>query len=443
MSYSNWRQRSVQHIWHAYTEMSAFEQTEFPVIERAEGCTLYDIEGCALLDGISSWWCVNLGHSHPRLIRAIQQQAEQLQHTLLGGMSHPRAIELAERLATVVPEGLGHAMFAADGTMAVEAALKIALQYWVNRGETGRTRFVALQDGYHGDSLAAVSVGYINRFHRPFRDAVQPALTAPAPRCAQCTHQCVPESCAAPCFAEMESLIRLHHAECAAVIVEPLCQGAAGMRIYSAEYLRRLSALCREYGLPLIADEIAVGFGRTGAMFACGLAGIRPDILCLGKGLTGGMLPMSATLVTDEIFDTFRSKNGKSRTFYHGTTFCGNPITSAVALAALDVYEEERIVERVQESARKLREGMASVAEILDHSPLGALGMIAAIEINESAGGADRASRIVWQAYRLGLFIRPLGNTVYLWPPLNIGPDELRRMTDILEEAARETQAEA
>jgi len=236
----------------------------------------------------------------------------------------------------------------------------------------------------------------------------------------------------------MESLLHRHHAECAAVIVEPLCQGAAGMRIYSPEYLRRLSALCREYRLPLIADEIAVGFGRTGAMFACGLAGIRPDILCLGKGLTGGMLPMSATLVTDEIFDTFR---GPGRTFFHGTTFCGNPITSAVALAALDVYEEERILERVQESAPRLREGMATVAEVLDHSPLSALGMIAAIEIDESAGGADRARRIVQHAYRLGLFIRPLGNTLYLWPPLNIRPEDLRRMTDILEEAARETRA--
>lgn len=443
MNYSNWRQRSIRHIWHPYTEMSAFQHAEFPIIERAEGCTLYDIEGRALLDGISSWWCVNLGHSHPRLIQAIQQQAEQLQHTLLGGMSHPRAIELAERLARVVPDGLGHAMFAADGTMAVEAALKIALQYWNIRGETGRTRFVALQDGYHGDSLAAVGVGYIEQFHRPFRNALQPALTASAPRCAQCPHQCKPESCAAPCFAEMESLIHFHQAECAAVIVEPLCQGAAGMRIYSAEYLRRLSALCRAYRLPLIADEIAVGFGRTGAMFACGLAGIRPDILCLGKGLTGGMLPMSATLVTDEIFDTFRSQDGQSRTFYHGTTFCGNPITSAVALAALDVYEEERILERVQESAPKLREGMDVVAGILEHSPLSTLGMIASIEIDESAGGANRASRIVQHACRLGLFIRPLGNTVYLWPPLNTCPEELRRMTDILEEAARKTRPDA
>ncbi len=437
MSYSDWRQRSARHIWHPYTDMSAFETADFPVIERAEGSTLYDIEGRALLDGISSWWCVNLGHSHPRLVRAIQEQVGQLQHTLLGGMSHPRAIELAERLAHIVPEGLGHAMFAADGTMAVEAALKIALQYWVHRGEPQRTRFIALEDGYHGDSLAAVGIGYIDRFHRPFRAALQPALTATAPRCARCPHACQPETCDAPCFAGMQTLVHAHHAECAAVIVEPLCQGAAGMRIYSPAYLRRLSALCREYGLLLIADEIAVGFGRTGAMFACGLAGIRPDILCLGKGLTGGMLPMSATMVTDAVFEEFQSKNGESRTLYHGTTFCGNPITSAVALAALDVYEEENILGRAQKSAVTLRNGMASVAALLDDSPLSSLGMIASIEIKASAGGAARAVRMVQQAYQRGLFIRPLGDTIYLWPPLNIRESDLQQMVDILTEAAQ------
>lgn len=441
MDYNELRRRSTKAIWHPFTDAAALERTEFPIVERAEGCRLYEVDGSPLLDGISSWWCVNLGHSHPRLVKAIQEQTERLQHTLLGGMSHPRAIELAERLARIVPAGLGHAMFAADGSLAVEAALKIALQYWANRGETGRTRFIALEDGYHGDTLGAIGVGYIDKFHRPFSPAVQPALRAASPHCAACPCGLRPISCGVKCFDSMAELIRAHHAHCAAVIVEPLCQAAAGMRIYPAEYLRRLRELCDRHGLLLIADEIAVGFGRTGSMFACEKAGIRPDIITLGKGLTGGMLPMSAALSTDAVYDAFRADGDDSRILHHGTTFCGNPITSAVALAALDVYEEERIVERLADSERILAEGMERLAAVLDDSPFQTLGLIAAVEIKVSAGGAQRARRIVSRARELGLFVRPLGPTVYLWPPLNTGPEDLRRMNDILLAAARSAAA--
>lgn len=439
MKYSEWRRRSVRSIWHPYTDITAFEQSEFPVIERAQGSYLYDVEGNALLDGIASWWCINLGHSHPKMIEAIQQQAAQLQHTLLGGLSHPRAIELAERLEQITPDGLGHTLFAADGSMAVEAALKIALQYWVNKGETGRTRFIALQDGYHGDSLGAVGAGYVEQFHAPFREAIRPALCAVSPHCNHCPYQCKPESCSLPCFESMEQLVHQHHAECAAVIIEPLCQAAAGMRVYPAEYLRWLRLLCDEYNLLLIADEIAVGFGRTGALFACETAGIAPDILCLGKGLTGGMLPLSATLVTGAIYDTFRRNNGADRTFYHGTTFCGNPIASAAALAALDIYENEQVLHQVERSSVRLRDGMRSTAEALGDSPLRALGMIAAIEITEEAGGTARARAVVKRARDLGLFLRPLGSNIYLWPPLNVSEEDLGRMLEILAQAVSDT----
>lgn len=437
MNYHDMRRRSVQAVWHPYTEITSFEWTEFPIIDRAEGCTLYEMNGRALLDGISSWWCVNLGHSHPRLVRAIQEQAALLQHTLLGGMSHPMAIELAERLSLVVPFGLGHAMFAADGSMAVEAALKIALQYWTNRGETGRTRFIALKDGYHGDSLGGLGVGYIDTFHKPFGPAVTPSLRATSPHCARCPLSLRPGRCGIECFDSMAELVHEYHSGCAAVIVEPLCQAAAGMRIYPAEYLSRLRELCDKHGLLLIADEVAVGFGRTGAMFACEKAGIKPDIMTLGKGLTGGMLPMSATMVTDEIYDTFRADGELTRTFHHGTTFCGNPITSAVALAALKVYEEEQVIARLAGPESILEDGMGRLAVLLEDSPMQALGMIAAVEIKDSAGGAARAHEIVRRAYELGLFIRPLGPTIYLWPPLNIGESDLRHMIDILLEATR------
>jgi len=442
--YKGLRRRDVACLWHPYTEITAFEHSDFPIVESAQGCRLREIDGRELLDGISSWWCVNLGHSHPRLVEAIQSQAAKLQHTLLGGMSHPPAIELAERLREIAPGGLGHAMFASDGSCAIEAALKIALQYWTNLGETRRTRFLSLEDGYHGDTLGTIGVGYIDSFHRPFLPAVQPALRAWSPHCNQCPVGLRPESCRAECFDSMEKLMREHHSEIAAVIVEPLCQAAAGMRIYPALYLQRLRALCTEHGIPLIADEVAVGFGRTGALFACAKAGIVPDILTIGKGLTGGLLPMSATLVTDAIYDAFRAEQQpdgcwKPRTLFHGHTYCGNPITSALAIAALDVYKDEQTVERLPASVALLAEGMGRVALLLCDSPMRSLGMIAAVELNDAAGGAARARRIASRAYELGLFIRPLHTTIYLWPPLNATEAELRQMLEIVEHAVRDT----
>ncbi len=439
MNIQDLRRRDARYLWHPYTEITAFERADFPIVDRAEGCTLFEMDGRELLDGISSWWCANLGHGQPRIVEAIRQQAGRLQHTLLGGMSHPGAIALAERLAEISPGDLGHAMFGADGSLAVEAALKAALQYRTNRGERGRTRFIALEDGYHGDTLGAVGAGYVETFHAPFVDAVRPSLRAPSPWCNRCPFGKRPESCGIDCFDPMARLIREHGSACTAVIVEPLCQAAGGMRIYPEEYLRRLRLACDEAGLLLIADEIATGFGRTGTMFACERAGIVPDIMTVGKGLTGGTLPMSATLVTDAVYDTFRSEGGRARTFFHGTTFCGNPITSAAAIAALDVYRDEAIVARLPARISQLEEGMRRLAESLGDSQLRTLGMIAAVEIGESAGGPERARRLVRRAFELGLFIRPLGATVYLWPPLTATGDELGRMLDILLRAAGET----
>jgi adenosylmethionine-8-amino-7-oxononanoate aminotransferase len=426
MNAAELRRRDVRHLWHPYTEITSFERSEFPVVDRAGGCSFRTVEGRELLDGISSWWCANLGHGHPRIVEAIREQAGKLQHALLGGMSHPAAIDLAERLSAIAPGGLSHAMFAADGSLAVEAALKIALQFRTNRGEAGRTGFISLEEGYHGDTLGAIGVGWVGTFHAPFAGAVRPAHRAPSPHCNRCPAGREPSSCSTECFEPMARLIAERGAECTAVVVEPLCQAAGGMRIYPEGYLRKLRAACDEAGLLMIADEIAVGFGRTGAMFACGRAGVVPDLLTIGKGLTGGTLPMSATLASDAVYDAFRAgADGTPRTLFHGTTFCGNPITAAAALAALDVYRDERVVERVPALSARLGD-----------SPLRTLGMIAAVEIREAAGGAARARRVVARAYELGLFVRPLGETVYLWPPLTATPDELDAMTGILRRAA-------
>jgi adenosylmethionine-8-amino-7-oxononanoate aminotransferase len=433
------RFRDTKYLWHPYTQMSSFEKMNFPVIERAQGVYLYEVGGRPLLDGIASWWCVNLGHSHPKLINAMCEQAGKLQHAILGGMSHPQVIELAAQLAEMTPGALKRSFFSGDGASSIEAALKIAVQYWVNIGEKGRTRFIALADGYHGDTLGAVGVGYVDTFHRCFKEVIHQSYRAQSPHCAQCAYDKAPDTCDIECFDSIETLIRNHHSETAAVVVEPLCQGAAGVRIYPEGYLCRLSDLCSQYGLILIADEIAVGFGRTGSMFACELAGITPDMMTLGKGMTGGMLPMSAVVVTDTIFDSFYTEIDQDRTFYHGHTFCGNPITSAVALAALNVYKEEKVLENLKPRIRQLKAGMEELGLMLDNSAVRTLGMIGVVEVKESSGAAERARRIAERAYKLGLFIRPLGRSVYLWPPLTVTKEELGQMLSILKSAIEQT----
>ena len=435
-----WRQRDIKHLWHPYTEITAFEGAAFPVIERAEGVNLYEVSGRRLLDGISSWWCVNLGHSHPKLIAAIHEQAEKLQHCILGGMSHPRAIELAERLAQLTPGDLNHAYFACDGSSAVEAALKMAVQYRVNIGQLKRSRFIGLADGYHGDTLGAMGVGFVETFHKDFEAILTPAYQAVSPHCAKCPYGKTPETCDIECFESMEQLVRDHHDDVTAVILEPLCQGASGIRIYPEEYLRRTRVLCDEHDILLIADEIAVGFGRVGKMFACERAGIAPNIMTFGKGLTGGYLPMSVAMVSDRVYDTFRADGEGTRTFYDGHTYCGNPITSALALAALDVYEGENIPACLAPKIQQLAERMSGLKEWAKTSTVLTLGLIGALEISDADGGADRAKKIGQCAMGLGLFIRPLGPVVYLWPPLTTTPDELGKMLDILNSAVAQTK---
>jgi len=431
------RQIDVRHLWHPYTNIDLFEKAEFPIIERAEGVYLYDVDGKAILDGISSWWACALGHSQPELVEAIQRQNAKLQHSILGGMSHKNAILLAEQLAEITPGDLNRSIFCSDGSSAVEAALKVTLQYWHNVGESQRTQFVSLEDAYHGDTLGSVGVGYVASFHAPFESVLRKGLRAASPHCFHCPMGKEPETCDVECFSSMEKVVRENHETIAGVIVEPLCQGAAGMRIYPAEYLMRLRRLCDDYSIILIADEIAVGFGRTGKMFACEHAQIAPDVMCLGKALTGGYLPMSACVTTDKIYDAFRNQDGNDRTFYHGHTYCGNPITSAVALAALDIYTEQNIIEKARPVMDALKEGIESLGELPCVSAHSSLGMMGVLEISEDAGGASYAKEIQKRAFDLGLHVRPLGNILYLWPPLVTSMDELNSMLAILREVLR------
>ena len=406
------RRRDREVLWHPYTRRSVFDATDFPVIERGEGIYLYDTDGRQYLDAISSWWACNLGHSRPELVDAIRRQAGVLQHSILGNMSHPSAIELAERIGGLFPDHR-RVFFSSDGASAVEAGLKIAVQFWHNVGRPEKCRFVSLAGAYHGDTLGAVSVGFMESFHRPFRSLVAPALQAEAPCCGACKYGGNETNCDLECFESMRAIISGHAGELAAAIVEPLCQGASGMRIYSPRYLAALGQLCRETNVLLFCDEIAVGMGRTGKMFASEHAHVLPDIVSIGKGLSGGYLPISATVVTDAIYQTFSDVPGDN-TFYHGHTFAGNPIAAAVSIEVLDIYRREGIVERAAASGKTLAEAMQAVSTLDCVSNIRCLGMIAAAQLT-SRDIAQRAGKMLLDQ---GLLVRPLGNVIYLMLPL-------------------------
>lgn len=438
MDIAQYRAMDRESVWHPYTRHSAAASGMLPIMCRGDGVYLFDAEGRRYLDAISSWWACNLGHGHPRVVEAIVRQARELQHSILGNLSHPRAIELAAGLTRLFPDSR-RVMFASDGASAVEAALKIALQYWWNLGKPRKCRFAALDFAYHGDTLGAVSVGYLPEFHKAFQGSLFPVFQAPSPCCGTCDYGQKPDTCTQDCLDGVRLIVKEHAHELAAVIVEPMCQGAGGMRIHSPEYLRRLAALCRDHEVLLIADEVAVGFGRTGRMFGFEHAGIRPDIVCLGKSLSAGYLPISATVVKESIYDTFWDAP-EDRTFYHGHTFAGNPIAAAAAVETLRVYEEDRIVERAAATGRILADELAALKGVAGVRNVRSLGMIGVVEFdNEEGAGAARAGRIRDRLRVAGILLRPLGAVLYVMPPLIIEEEVLR---GLIREMARAINSE-
>ncbi len=431
-----------QHVWHPYTDINAYEQGPHTCFDSAEGVYLYTVEGKKVLDGISSWWATALGHSHPQIVDAIKEQAGILQHSILGNLSHPQVIRLSARIAELTPGDLNHCYYAADGASATEASLKMAIQYWANIGEKGKTKFVSLEEGYHGDTLGAVGVGFVPTFHKHFEDAIVKSFVADMPCRRANTDDALDKAFALEAFKSMDALVREHHREIAAVILEPICQGAAGVRIHHPEYLRQVRALCDEFGLLMIADEIAVGFGRTGDFFACDSAGVVPDIMCLGKALTGGYLPMSVAVASDKVYETFRSDAKQDRTFYDGHTYCGNPITSAAALAAIDIFTSEDIVGKAKPASAFLAQGFRRIAELSSVDYYKTVGTIAMCSFSEEAGGGAFARKVAAHAMEMGLFIRPLGEVLYLWPPLVVSSPELSQMVELFTEAIQKAESE-
>jgi adenosylmethionine-8-amino-7-oxononanoate aminotransferase len=431
-------------IWHPFTPMSVWLEDDSPIIERAEGPWLIDTEGERYIDGVSSLWVNVHGHSHPKIVDAIVEQARALQHSTFLGLSHPAAIELAGRLVAIAPGDLRRVFFSENGAAAVEVALKMAYSYWRNRGST-RDRFVSVTNGYHGDTLGAVSVGAIERFHETYRPLLFPTTQIPSPYCYRCPLGLTFPSCEIACATALEDVLRREGANVAAVVVEPLVQGAGGIITAPDGHLARLADIAKRHGTLLVVDEIATGFGRTGTMFACEQDGVSPDLMTIGKGITGGYLPLSATLATEEVFDAFLAPPEQHKTLYHGHSYTANPITCAAALASLDVFEEERTLERLQPRIEHLRGLLKPLA---DHPNVGEVrqrGFMAGIELVADRGtkrGFDESlqvgARVARAARPKGAIIRPLGDVVVLMPPLSSDEELLSRLVAITSAAIDE-----
>ncbi|MEE9369063.1 MAG: adenosylmethionine--8-amino-7-oxononanoate transaminase [Pontiella sp.] len=413
----------IDKIFHPYTPFSAIDKG-FPNMVRGEGIYLFDDQGNQYVDIVSSWWACALGHGHPNVVKAIQEQAAILQHSITGSLTHPTVLELADRLAKLMPTPDRHSVFASDGCSAVEAALKVAIQYWYNVGKPDKTWIIGMDQGYHGDSMGALGAGFVDDFHKPFERAVSHPAKLPFP---------IPSADDPDGFRPSKAVIEQHAKKLAAVIVEPLCLGSAGMKMYSAGYLAQLADCCADNDVLLIIDEVAMGFGRTGKRFSFNHAHIDPDIVCLGKGLTAGYMPLSACVVKDSIYNTFTDQGEKDCTFYHGNTFAGHPIGCAAALAALDIYEAEGTVERGAQMAEKMKQWMLPMAELDCVKELRFLGLIGVVELKPET--QSLIAQVKQSLFEEGYLFRPLGTMFYLMPPLTITDDELRAAVYALQQA--------
>jgi len=430
-------------VWHPFTQMAEYEPL---LIERAQGCTLYDIHGNAYIDGVASLWCNVHGHRHPRLDAAIREQLDRVAHTTALGASNGTTVKLAKRLVDLAPEGLNHIYFSDDGSTAVEVALKQALQYWRQRPEPRfeKTRYAALASAYHGDTLGSVSVGGVARFHAMFSPLLFDVLRVPSPELYRRPEGVALENACQYYLGQLEQLFEQHHQELAAIVVEPLVQAAAGMIVHPEGYLRGVRELCTKYDVLMIVDEVAVGFGRTGTMFACEQEGVSPDFLCLAKGITAGYLPMAATLTTTEVWNAFLAPYAESKSFFHGHTYAGNPLAAAVGLASLDVFEEEQTLEKLPEKIARLQERLAAISQLPVVGDIRQKGLLAGIEMVRDRETKEpfpwdekRGIHVCLHARQRGVLLRPLGNVMVVMPPLAISLAELDQIMDAIEYGIR------
>jgi adenosylmethionine-8-amino-7-oxononanoate aminotransferase len=438
---SDWVRRDLAHVWHPCTQMKDHESVPMIPLRAGSGVWLEDLSGKRYIDGISSWWVNLFGHSNPRINAAVTAQLGRLEHAIFAGFTHEPAITLAEELVRIAPPGLNRCFFADNGSAAIEVAVKMSFHFWRNTGQQRKSRFITLSNSYHGETLGALAVGNVDLYKSIYRPLLMDVITVPSPDSFEREAGVSEADHARRMFAPMETAIAENHAEVAAVIVEPLVQCAGGMRMYDPLYLQLLREACTRHGVHLIADEIAVGFGRTGTMFACEQAGITPDYLCLSKGLTGGYLPLSVVLTSDPIYDAFYDEYVKLNAFLHSHSYTGNPLACAAANATLAIFREEPVLERNHRLAEKLR---ASVEHLRDHPHVAEIrqrGLILAIELMKNPKTRTpwpwqerRGLRIYRHALDHGALIRPIGTTIYFMPPYVIQPSEIDTLARIATE---------
>lgn len=434
-----------QYVWHPFTQMQQYLREKPVIIKQGEGSYLIDVEGNRYLDGVSSLWVTLHGHCHPELNRAIKEQLDRIAHSTLLGLANVPSILLAQKLVEITPPGLNKVFYSDNGATAVEIALKIAFQYWQQR-DGGRyrrkTKFISFVNAYHGDTIGSVSVGGIPLFHGIFKPLLFECLHAPAPYCYRCPLGLERESCGMACLNQLEGLLEKHREEVAALIIEPLVQGAAGMITAPDGFLRRVRELCSKYNVLLIADEVAVGFGRTGRLFACEHEDVTPDLMCLAKGITGGYLPLAATLATDEIYEAFLGEPEECKTFYHGHTYTGNPLACAAALASIELFEKTDLLASLQPKIDLLRRGLENFRDLPHVGDIRQRGMMVGIELvvdkdtkEPYAMKEQIGHRVILEARGRGLILRPLGNVIVLMPVLSMSNEELNRVLEITYES--------
>lgn len=440
--------RDLAVVWHPCTQMHDHETLPMLPIARAEGAWLYGHDGRRYLDAVSSWWTCLLGHRHPHVVASLKDQLDRLDHVMLAGFTHEPAIELAEELVRITPPGLQRVFYADNGSAAVEVALKLSFHYWHNLGQHQRTRFIALKGGYHGETLGALSMTDVELYRRTYKPLLLEPLFAPSPDAYLGDADETPTQRAEQALQAMRTMLEEQAQNVCAVIIEPLVQCAGGMRMHDPSYLTGLRALCDEFDVHLIADEIAVGFGRTGTLFACEQGNISPDFICLSKGLTGGTLPLSAVLTTEPIYQAFYCEHRAGKAFLHSHSYTGNPIACRAALATLEVLRDQPVLENNRALAAHLAQRLAPLANHPHVAQVRQTGMIAAIEMVQDKDtrrpfppGERRGLRVYRHGLDHGAILRPLGDVVYFMPPYCIKPTEIDLMVDIavagIEQAVR------
>lgn len=445
----NWRSRDRKVLWHPFTQHRLWESEDFPVIASGDGIYLEDVEGNKYIDGVSSIWLNVHGHRKPEIDREIVEQLHRMAHSTFLGLSHPSAILLAEKLTEISPPGISRVFYSDNGSTAMEIALKMAYQYWCQqkKPQPDRNMFVRLTNAYHGDTIGAVSVGGIEAFHATYYPLIFPTLAAPAPYCRRCPLPEYEPDCKAGsgCLAELERIISENSDRVAGVVIEPRVQGATGIVVQPEGFIRGVRELCDNYGVLMVADEVAVGLGRTGHMFACESEEVTPDLMAIGKGLSGGYLPMAATLTTEDVFNSFLGPDHHTNTFFHGHSFTGNPLGCAASLASLDLFEKEGVIEKVRERSEQAREWLGRIAELSHVGEARQAGLMMGIEMEEDPASKTpydpslmMGRRAIMAARRRGLIIRPLSDVVIVMPPLCVTEAELNTIMQITMESIRE-----